>query len=320
MSDQSISVVMATYNGARYIREAIDSIRSQTIPADQIIVVDDGSTDGTKDILQSYGNAIVTVTQPNKGPSAARNTGLALARGRYVALLDSDDVCKPERLERQRLAMNANVDAVACFTGYWLFNEGGWLLDRPADAAAGHRDPIEYLSNVFFHYPTALYDRGRAADVRFPVGINAGEDLIFTAQLATRGALIGIPDILYGYRLHEKQLSRHNQVTGTSNPYFEERYNWVKAHHSQYWPGKAWDQIEVALWQGLVRQTEDAYWARNRNFFVHDRDYIRAHWPSHLRMPAVRNWKWYPNWMWGIKSWVDRLHAVARSDRQSPAP
>jgi glycosyltransferase involved in cell wall biosynthesis len=307
MSDPSVSVVMAAYNSARYLPEAIDAVRAQTVAPAQIIVVNDGSTDETADILASYGSAVVAVTQPNQGPSAARNTGLALATGRFVALLDADDLCKPERLERQLAALAANPDAVACFSGYWLFNEQGWVEDRPASPGSGRRDSLDYLSNVRFHYPTAVYDRTRAADVRFPVGIRAGEDLIFSALLATRGALIGIPDVLYGYRMHAAQISRDNQVTDVSNRYFEERYDWVRAHHARHWPDRSWDEIERSLWQGLVQQTEDAYWARNRRFFVHDRDYIRARWPAHLPRPAVADWRWYPDWIWRLKAGMDRL-------------
>ena len=152
----SVSVIIATYNGSRYIREAIDSIRAQTLRPDEIVVVDDGSTDDTPEILRSYGDAIVVLTQVNKGHSAARNAGLSVAKGRYIALMDHDDTCKPERLERQWRALMDNPDAVACFTGHWLFSDAGWERDCVCDVSAGRRDALEYSGQRAFPLPNGL--------------------------------------------------------------------------------------------------------------------------------------------------------------------
>lgn len=96
------SVIIPTWNRRDLIGRAIDSVLAQTRPVDEIIVVDDGSTDGTRDWLaQAYGDRIVCLAQANAGVSAARNRGLASARGRYLALLDSDDEWLPEKIERQ---------------------------------------------------------------------------------------------------------------------------------------------------------------------------------------------------------------------------
>lgn len=89
--DLSVSAVVCTYNRAREVCRAVDSILAQTRPPEQVVVVDDGSTDGTREALSRYGPAIDALSQPNQGASAARNTGICAARGTWVAFLDSDD-------------------------------------------------------------------------------------------------------------------------------------------------------------------------------------------------------------------------------------
>ncbi len=90
-SDHSVSAVVPTYNRVQELCRAVDSILRQVHAADEVIVVDDGSTDGTREALADYGDAIRYLRQPNQGVSAARNAGLAAALGRWIAFLDSDD-------------------------------------------------------------------------------------------------------------------------------------------------------------------------------------------------------------------------------------
>ena len=94
------SVIIPAFNVERYIREALESALSQTYPATQVIVVNDGSTDGTADVIAPYRDRIVYVEQSNRGLAATRNRALQLATGDFVALLDADDVWLPDRLER----------------------------------------------------------------------------------------------------------------------------------------------------------------------------------------------------------------------------
>lgn len=98
----TVSVVMVTYNHEKYIAEAVLSIIDQTFRDFELLVIDDGSTDGTGAAVQAIRDLrIHVITQENQGPSAAVNAGLVKARGKYVALMSGDDVCDPQRLERQ---------------------------------------------------------------------------------------------------------------------------------------------------------------------------------------------------------------------------
>ncbi len=99
MAQPLVSVIIPVYNGAKYITEAINSILRQNYPNIEILVVDDGSTDNTLEVLKIFGNKIKILSQKNKGPSAARNLGLQNAKGSIIGLLDSDDVWTDNHIE-----------------------------------------------------------------------------------------------------------------------------------------------------------------------------------------------------------------------------
>lgn len=101
MNTLTVSVVIPTYNYGRFVTEAVDSVLAQTRPADEVVVIDDGSTDDTRERLRPYGDRIRYVYQNNQGLSAARNTGIRTARGDVIGLLDSDDLWHPEKLAWQ---------------------------------------------------------------------------------------------------------------------------------------------------------------------------------------------------------------------------
>ena len=109
-----VSVIIPTYNRSGLICTAIDSVIAQTYASTEIIVVDDGSTDDTRSVLQRYGDRIRLLSQENSGPAAARNKGIAAARGEYIAFLDSDDYWLPEKLTRQIEALEKAGPSVPC--------------------------------------------------------------------------------------------------------------------------------------------------------------------------------------------------------------
>jgi len=111
-----VSVIIPTYNRGWVLREAIESVLSQEFSDYELIVVDDGSTDDTPEILEVYGRDIIVLHQSNRGVSAARNRGIAVSRGQLVAFLDSDDLWLPRKLTRQVDFFKANPAALICQT------------------------------------------------------------------------------------------------------------------------------------------------------------------------------------------------------------
>jgi len=118
-----VSVIIPTYNRGWILKETIDSVLAQDFRNFELIVVNDGSTDNTQDILNSYKEDIIVLQQNNKGVSAARNMGIASASGRLIAFLDSDDLWLPKKLSIQVDFFNANPDALICQTEeIWVKN------------------------------------------------------------------------------------------------------------------------------------------------------------------------------------------------------
>ncbi len=122
-----ISVIIPAYNCADYVRDAIESVLSQSYKAVEIIVVDDGSTDNTAEVLNKYrSNEFITyVHQDNKGPGAARNAGMSMSKGEYICFLDADDELKPDSLKQRHDVLRSNEDVMMVFTDYGLKKTDG---------------------------------------------------------------------------------------------------------------------------------------------------------------------------------------------------
>ena len=117
MSDGTVSVIIPAYNAGVFLRACIDSVLQQTRPALEVIVINDGASDDTAAVAASYGDRIRFVSQPNGGVSRARNRGVDVARGDFLAFLDSDDIWMPRKLELQ-LAEFARVPELDILFGH----------------------------------------------------------------------------------------------------------------------------------------------------------------------------------------------------------
>lgn len=122
-SNPSISVIIPTYNRCWILKEAIDSVLSQEYTNFEVIVVDDGSDDATAALLSSYGDDITIIYQENRGVSTARNVGILMAKGDYIAFLDSDDMWLPDKLSCQVDFFQSHPEAAICQTDeIWIRN------------------------------------------------------------------------------------------------------------------------------------------------------------------------------------------------------
>ena len=141
-----ISVIIPTFNRAWSLGRAVDSVLAQTLAPEEIIVVNDGSTDHTAELLADYEGFITVLTQPNAGVSSARNTGIRHSTGEWVALLDSDDEWKPEKLACQADFFQAHPDALICQTQeIWIRNG---VRVNPMDK---HRKPSGMIFEPSLH-------------------------------------------------------------------------------------------------------------------------------------------------------------------------
>ena len=147
-----VSVIIPTYNKSQYLREAIKSVLNQTYKNIEVIVVDDGSTDNTKEIVESFNDSrIIYIFQENKGPAIARNTGIKKAQGEYIAFLDSDDLWLKEKLEKQVDFMEKNSEIGLLGTGCYEVTDKGKIIGKkifPIKNKILQKDLIKYNSFI----------------------------------------------------------------------------------------------------------------------------------------------------------------------------
>ncbi len=192
-----VSVVIPTYNRARYVTKAIESVFAQTCTDYEIIVVDDGSTDDTQEVLQAYAGRVQILRQANGGPSAARNAGIRAARGRWVAFLDSDDEWLPEKLAAQMADVADHPEAVAHFTNATFVLSNGQtvgLFDVRRFRARGtphrvfERPLIRVIADEIVVLPTFLVRRDVLLDAGlFDTGLSIAEDRDLLMRVALAG-------------------------------------------------------------------------------------------------------------------------------------
>jgi glycosyltransferase involved in cell wall biosynthesis len=202
----TVSAIIPTYNYGRFLREAIDSTLAQTYPALEVIVVDDGSTDDTPQILASYGDRIRAIRQENLGVGAARNTGIAAAQGEYLAFLDSDDIWRPRKLECDvaRFTADPGVGMVHC--GAETFDNTGKTISVSLGGLEGWVAPdlLRLDREVIAAPGSGMTVRQSIAEELggYDPRLQPSEDWDFCYRVACRYRVGFVPEVLVRYRLH----------------------------------------------------------------------------------------------------------------------
>lgn len=204
-----VSVIIPAYNCDRYITQAIDSVLNQTYQNWEIIVVDDGSTDNTRQVLSPYLDLIKYVYQDNQGAAAARNHACKLAQGEFLAFLDSDDFFLPEKLEKQVAYLDADPTLGMVQTGWLIVDDKGRDIHPVMPWQRSPKLDLETFVIYKIVRPSAMmlrrewWERVGGFDSRFP----PAEDLDFALRLALNGCkATWLEEILIGYRQHDANL------------------------------------------------------------------------------------------------------------------
>jgi glycosyltransferase involved in cell wall biosynthesis len=242
-----VSVVIPSYNSAATLPATLDSVLAQTYPRIEIIVVDDGSADDTAEVLARYAPRVRAVRQANGGLARARNAGCDAASGSFIALLDADDLCEPERIGTQAMFMSARPDVVLSGTEFGAFDETGviaerfarryysrlgtaangpaslfgeahqvdiarWLPGRPEQPApvTVHAGDVyrHLVLGSFIHPPTVMFARALLQTIgRFDEGIRNCCDWEWLVRAARAGKFAFVDRPLLRYRLSASQMS-----------------------------------------------------------------------------------------------------------------
>jgi glycosyltransferase involved in cell wall biosynthesis len=215
MSTPRVSVIVPVYNCERFVREALDSVLAQGVPDLEIVVVDDGSTDATLQVVEQFGSVVRVLRQRNLGPAAARNRAVRASRGRYLAFLDGDDVWLPGKLQAQLDYLESDDAFAIVFTRftYWRPDAAGGYPPAAQVAREGHGARPEQpwsgwlypqiLLRTPIHIITTLIRREVYDAVGgFDESLRGGSDYDFWLKATRRYQAFCIPSCGALYRLH----------------------------------------------------------------------------------------------------------------------
>ncbi len=206
------SVIIPTCNRRELLLEALDSVLAQTYGDFELIVVDDGSTDGTTEVLKRYGDRLIYTYQANRGVSVARNRGIELARGEFIAFLDSDDLWLPKKLHIQVAFMDRHPEAQICYTDEIWVRRGVRVNPKKKHAKYSGWIYPYCLPLCIISPSSALMRRGLFEEVgTFDTRLPVCEDYDLWLRVASRFPVFLIPQRLIVKRGgHPDQLSQRS--------------------------------------------------------------------------------------------------------------
>lgn len=266
MKTPTVSVLMPVYNASCYLNAALDSILAQTFADFEVIAVDDGSTDGSSDILgkaASRDDRVIVLRQQNSGVTKALNAGLQAARGIFIARMDADDIALPDRFEKQVVYLKSNPSCVAVGGQVLLIDQDDRALCRlpvPHDHAAIDQYHLTACLSAVCH-PTAMI---RASAIREIGGYRdvfvSAQDVDLFLRLAEVGTLANLGEVVLRYRQHMTSIGYSKR--------FEQRHSgWRAARDAAARRGQQFTVSEPTQ-EGTETQLADvflkwAWWAHS---------------------------------------------------------
>lgn len=213
-----VSILMTTYNRAKYLPQAIDSALVQSYSDWELLVVDDGSNDGTDRIIQQYaggdGRIKYFKNEKNLGIVASRNIALSRCTGEFVAVLDSDDVwADRDKLQKQVNFLENNLDYVLCGCQARVINESGQVVGCITHAKEDGDVRNAILSRNQFVHSSVVYRKDAVRQTGGYGDYKIGEDYDLFLKLGLKGKFANLPDEMVHYRRHGAGITRSNKAT-----------------------------------------------------------------------------------------------------------
>lgn len=288
-----ISVIVTVYNRFEHTKRAVESVLSQTLPVTEIILLDDGSFDGTSELLQEHlaenarwHGVVRYVHQENQGPGAARNRGIAEAQGEWLAFLDNDDLWLPQKLEWQFRAIDQFEQCDACITDAWFMNNPHMKMTLFQLAGKEHAetigtiaDPLRYVldtNSVVGVHPVWLQNlvtRTRLArdvggfDPRFRFGDD--DDFVFRLGCEARFCYVNLPMVLIDRALPAE---RH---FGANERWDEDEFRLQMAQERYEKRMRLSNELPTEI-RKFIRRDLAAVHSEWANLFLEEREYERA--------------------------------------------
>lgn len=214
MTTPTLSIIMPVYNAEAYMREAVESILAQTYTDFELIIVEDGSTDNSPEIIESFTDSRIQrlYNDGNKGIVYTRNRGMANARGRYIAPFDADDIAHPEKFAKQIQFLEDNPGYGLLGTWAKLIDKNGkplrekWKVNAPPE-----RIPSILLFRNYFVQSSVVLRREAIPPGGYEKGFDAVEDYRMWTKIATRWKVWNYTEYLVKYRIHEQGISMREE-------------------------------------------------------------------------------------------------------------
>ncbi len=205
----NVSVCIPTYNREHLLKEALDSVFAQTYKDFEVVIVDDGSTDGTRQMLERCGYNVRYYWQENAGDAAARNKLIELARGRYISFLDSDDLLYPDALEEMVEAMPQNAEDVVIYGPYVAIDEQGSILRRRKKKLYSGRITKQLFEDILIHSCGSLFPKKILVEAGgFDTALNVCSDYDLWLRLSLKYDFIGLQKPVFKRRRHSGNISK----------------------------------------------------------------------------------------------------------------
>lgn len=208
-----VSVIMPVYNVESYVEEAIESILNQSFSDFEFIIIDDCSTDNTLDIVHSYKDDRVIIIRNiiNSGNYPSRNKGIKIARGKYIAVMDGDDIAMPDRFQKQIKVLENDATILANGTAFAFSNGQQSLIPYSYDMIK-----VTLLRNNMFLHPSLIIRKEVLHEIDYyNESYYFSSDYDLVCKIAQKGKIINLHDILMQYRLHENQISSTSKIRQT---------------------------------------------------------------------------------------------------------
>lgn len=264
MPPPTVSIIMPCYNAIAHLPRSVDSVLAQSCADWELIAVDDGSADATLAWLQGQTDVrIQACTQRNQGVSAARNIGLARARGRYVAFLDADDTWHPHFLERMRTALDARRDAVLAYCGWQnlgLPGGRGEPFIPPDYETPGKAEALFAHCRWPIHAVLARSDALRATQ-GFEPGLATAEDFALWLELAIPNPIVLVPEVLAHYHFHGGGQASSDKARAAINHWQVQR-RYLQRHPERF-AGLSRERLRMLTDGELLFRGYESYWKRD---------------------------------------------------------
>jgi glycosyltransferase involved in cell wall biosynthesis len=209
MEEPLISIILPVYNGEKYLNESIDSVLSQSYQNWELLIINDGSTDNTEELVLSFTDKRIRylLNETNSGIIFSMNKGLDEAKGKFIARLDADDIALPHRLEKQVKFLTENEDYVLVGCYYHMIDSEGKYLGKVTYPANNLDAQTSLLLQNCFCHSAIMMRAGLAKELKYDPEFQVCEDYDLWYRISQRGKIINIPSFDALYRLHGGNIS-----------------------------------------------------------------------------------------------------------------